>query len=103
MPDPTYRLRFTKHAAQQKAAVDGSDTKRAKKLTKILGQIQTKPTTYPGLNSHKVPMLKGAGPNGEAMWESYVENKTPGAWRVFWYFDSAIRGDIVVTSIEAHS
>jgi hypothetical protein len=26
------------------------------------------------------------GPNGEDVWESYVENKTPAGWRAFWCY-----------------
>jgi len=27
-----------------------------------------------------------AGPDGEELWESYVENNTAAALRVFWYY-----------------
>ena len=26
------------------------------------------------------------GPGGVTLWDSYVENKTPGAWRIFWIY-----------------
>lgn len=39
---------------------------------------------HPGLNSHKYHSL--TGPRGEEVWESYVENNTPGAWRLWWVY-----------------
>jgi len=36
------------------------------------------------LNSHKYQSL--TGPNGEDVWESYIENRTPGAWRIWWLY-----------------
>ena len=39
---------------------------------------------YPGLNSHRFESLDQR--YGEKIWESYVENNTPGAYRIFWYF-----------------
>jgi hypothetical protein len=26
------------------------------------------------------------GPGGVPLWESYVENKTPSAWRIWWIY-----------------
>lgn len=55
-----------------------------KKVQKTLRQLRDAGPTYPGLNSHRYVSL--AGPKGEPMWESYVENQTPGAWRVWWIY-----------------
>ncbi|MDR1431105.1 MAG: hypothetical protein LBI99_03170 [Propionibacteriaceae bacterium] len=38
------------------------------------------------LQSHRYQSL--AGPKGEALWESYIENDTPSAWRLWWCYDS---------------
>ncbi len=39
---------------------------------------------HTGLHSHKYHSI--TGPNGEDVWESYVENRTPGAWRIWWIY-----------------
>lgn len=72
-------------------------TQYAKKLAKIrrtLGRIQQNPR-HPGLNSHKYDSIEGV--NGEEVWESYVENNTPSAWRVFWHYGPAQRAITIVT------
>ncbi|MEG4812299.1 hypothetical protein QUA82_32680 [Microcoleus sp. F8-D3] len=39
---------------------------------------------HPSLKTHKYDTL--SGPNEEEVFEAYVENKTPAAFRVFWYY-----------------
>jgi hypothetical protein len=57
--------------------------KKLRKVRKALGLLQRDPR-YPGLNSHKYVSLHGA--NGEDVWDSYVENNSPAAWRIFWHY-----------------
>ena len=39
---------------------------------------------HPSLQTHKYDEIEG--PNGEEIFESYAQNKTPGAYRIFWYY-----------------
>ncbi|WP_211472732.1 hypothetical protein [Actinocrinis puniceicyclus] len=39
---------------------------------------------YPGLHSHQYENFPGAPK--EKVWDSYVENKAPNAWRIFWTY-----------------
>ena len=39
---------------------------------------------HPSLQTHKYSDLEG--PDKEEVFESYVQNRTPGAFRVFWYY-----------------
>jgi hypothetical protein len=41
------------------------------------------------------------GPNGEKIFESYAQNKTPGAHRIFWYYGPAKR-ELTVVAITPH-
>jgi len=41
------------------------------------------------------------GPGGEDVFEAYVEQDTPAAYRVFWYYGPA-RGNITILSITPH-
>ena len=74
------------------------DVKRFRKIQKTLGLLAQDPK-HPGLNSHKMVSQKGL--NGEDIWESYVENNVPSAWRVFWYYGPA-QGVITVVAITPH-
>lgn len=73
------------------------DLRRYRKVVKCLGQLALDPT-YPGLSSHPYATIKG--PLGETIWESYVENNTPSAWRAWWYYGSGQR--IVVVDLGPH-
>ena len=53
----------------------------------------------PGLNTHKYSSIQGK--NGEEVFESYVENKTPGAFRVFWHYGPD-RQEITIVAITPH-
>lgn len=57
---------------------------KAKKVAKTLRLLEQAGPAYPGLESHQYQSVKG--PNGEPLWESYVENKTPSAWRIWWVY-----------------
>ena len=47
------------------------------------------------------PFLSLAGPNREKVFEAYAQQKTPAAYRVFWYYDNK-KGTIVILTITAH-
>lgn len=81
----SYRLRFTKEASGVIADLAGAPqySKKLKKVRKALGQLQNDPR-YPALKSHKYSSLHGS--KGEDVWDSYVENHTPSAWRIFWHY-----------------
>jgi len=36
------------------------------------------------LHTHKYDSI--SGPDGEEVFEAYAENKTPAAYRIFWYY-----------------
>ena len=74
------------------------DERKFKKVRKTLGLLSKDPK-HPGLHSHKREAEKG--PNGEDIWESYVENNAPSAWRVFWFYGPD-PGLITVFAITPH-
>ncbi len=51
------------------------------------------------LQTHEYSSLKG--PNGEKVFEAYAEQKTPAAYRVFWYYGPS-RGIITIIAITSH-
>lgn len=54
-----------------------------RKVAKALRLLGDNPR-HPGLNVHRYQ--NKFGPNGERVWEAYVENRTPGAWRIFFWY-----------------
>ena len=54
---------------------------------------------HPSLQTHKFTSLKG--PGGEEIFESYAEQNTPAAYRVFWYYGPE-KSQITVIAITAH-
>ena len=54
---------------------------------------------YPGLNSHKFHGLTQMFQID--VWESYIQNHTPGAWRIFWHYGPE-KNMLTVLMITAH-
>lgn len=57
---------------------------KLKKVRKALGHLEADPR-HPGLKSHKMHSVKGSDPS-KPVWDSYVENNTPAAWRIYWQY-----------------
>lgn len=62
---------------------DPSQAKILKAVRKTLGYMETN-LRHPSLNTHEYRSFKG--PNGEKIFEAYAQQKTPGAYRIFWYY-----------------
>jgi hypothetical protein len=54
---------------------------------------------HPSLNTHKFDDMKG--PKGEEVFESYAQNNTPGAYRIFWYYGPG-KSIITILAITPH-
>lgn len=95
-----FRLRFTFEARDllEELAGQKQDARRVRKVRNALARIQADPR-HPGLQSHKYSSLKGAA--AEEVWESYVENNTPSAWRIFWHYGPG-EGEITIVTISRH-
>ena len=80
----------------------GTASKDEVKLHKKIGKalvLLAKDPRYPGLNSHEISSLTAR--YGQKVWESYLENKTPAAGRLFWTYGPGKR-DITIVAIEPH-
>lgn len=95
-----FELLFTVHADEQMNELECAKDKKApcKAVHKILGYMETN-LKHPSLNTHKYDAIEG--PNGEEVFESYAQNKTPGAYRVFWHYGPG-RGKITILEICPH-
>jgi len=79
------KLLFTAEAQRQLTELAGNPSKNGilKQVRKPLGYLETNPR-HPGLQTHEFTSLAGVG--GEKVFESYAQNNTPGAYRVFWHY-----------------
>lgn len=94
-----FQLFFTVTAREALLELDTPAAEvRLKKVRNALGRLEMDPQ-YPSLQSHKYTSIHG--PNGEEVWESYVENRTPSAWRIFWHYGPGAQV-ITVVSITPH-
>ncbi len=68
------------------------------KWSKALEYLSKNPR-HPGLQTHEIDDLSRKF--GLKVWQSYLENNTPGAGRIFWAYGPA-RGQITILAIESH-
>lgn len=69
-----------------------------KKLRKTILYLAENPT-HPGLSSHEIKPLSER--YGKKVWQSYLENRTPAAGRLFWTYGPR-KGVITIIGLEAH-
>lgn len=93
-----FRLLFSLEAKLALDSLQQVDPKKYQKVLKTLGLMETN-LRHPSLNTHKYKSLAGA--NGEEVFEAYVENKTPAAFRVFWHYGPT-REVITIVAITPH-
>ena len=84
-------LVLSMRAIEQLCDLYRKDKNKYKKVYKTLKNMMEN-LCHPGLQTHKIQSK--FGPSGEDIWTAYVENKTPSAWRVFWYYGP---GDRLIT------
>lgn len=95
----TYALIFQPQAKEDlKELENPALAKRQKAVRKALGYLQLN-QRHPSLETHKYSSMKG--PNGEEVFEAYAQNKTPGAYRIFWHYGPN-RSDITILAITPH-
>lgn len=79
------KLWFTNEAASQLQAMKETPASEGlyKQVCKTLGFLETN-LRHPSLKTHEYESLTGK--NGEKIWEAYVQNQTPGAYRIFFHY-----------------
>lgn len=80
----------------------GNASKSDIKLYNLIGKAMlhlAKNPRHPGLQSHEIDVLTSR--YGTKVWCSYLQNNTPVAGRIFWYYDPE-KGDITIVAIEPH-
>jgi len=85
-------------AKATKGTLGKDEEKLYKKMGKAMAFLANDPK-HPGLHSHEiVPLSKRYGMK---VWQSYLENKTSGAGRIFWVYGPE-KSDITIIGLEPH-
>jgi hypothetical protein len=94
------RLRFTARAKKdlEELARDAGLRKRLRSVRKALGLLETN-QRHRSLQTHKYESLKG--PRGEEVFEAYAENRTPAAYRIFWFYGPG-KNEITIIAVTPH-
>lgn len=74
------------------------DARKCQKVLKTFALMESN-IRHQSLRTHKFSTL--SGPHGEEVFEAYVENKTPAAYRVFWYYGPE-KGEITILAVSPH-
>ena len=74
------------------------ELKLHKKMGKALFHLSQNPR-HTGLETHEITSLSKR--YGTKVWQSYLENQTPAAGRIFWCYGPN-RGEITVIGLEPH-
>jgi hypothetical protein len=79
------KIKFTPTADKQLTALEKTPSKTAPaaQVRKALGYLELDPH-HPSLHTHEFLSLTGF--NGEKIFEAYAQDKTPGAYRIFWHY-----------------
>ena len=80
-----FKLRYTEAAERHLLNLknDSSKQRILKDVIKALRYMEVN-LRHPSLNTHEYHNLEG--PNGEKIFEAYAQQKTSGAYRIFWYY-----------------
>ena len=71
-----------------------------KQVAKTIKLLQENPK-HPGLNTHEYQSLDHPFQKDGKVWEAYVQNNTPGAYRLLWCY-APKQGEITVIAITPH-
>jgi hypothetical protein len=79
------KIKFTPTAAGQYSDLENTPSRAGifEQVRKAIGYLEIDPH-HPGLITHQFTSLAGA--NGEKVFEAYAQNKTPGAYPIFWHY-----------------
>lgn len=93
-----FKLTIAPRADRELDILKKSQPKKYKKVLKTLALMQAN-LRHPSLKTHEYFGLDG--PSGAKVFEAYVENKTPGAYRVFWCYGPD-KAEITILAITPH-
>ena len=96
---PEMETLWTNLSGKAKKGTLGKDVEKLyKKIGKAMAFLSNDPK-HPGLHSHEIEALSKR--YGMKVWQSYLENKTSGAGRIYWVYGPE-KNDITIIGLEPH-
>jgi len=97
-----FSLRFTQEAERNFSDIKSDKSKLGieKQVNKVLGYLQVNPR-HPSLHTHPFHSLDNPFNPKEKVFEAYVQNNTPAAYRVFWCYGPG-KQEITIIAITPH-
>lgn len=71
-----------------------------KQVDKAISYLEQNPK-HPSLQCHEYHSVPNPIRPGEKVWEAYAQNRTPGAYRIFWAYGSG-QNEITIIAITPH-
>jgi len=90
-------LRSRKASARQKSSRDEGLFKQVHKTITLL---KSNPR-HPGLQTHEYTSIRNPFNQNKKVFEAYAQNRTPGAYRVFWCYGPK-QNEITIIAITPH-
>lgn len=91
-------VRYAKKIEEVLDRLEAREQGKASKVARAIGRLAENPW-HSGLHTHKYAVLKGE--NGEDVFTSYVENRAPSAWRIWWHWGPG-KDEITIVDIGPH-
>src|SRR3989338_4412343 len=97
-----FELKFTTaaHDKWKKNEGNPSTAGLSKQIKKSLGYLQTNPK-HPSLNTHPYDSIGHPWDPKQKVFEAYVQNNTPSAYRIFWCYGPD-KKQITIIAITPH-
>ncbi len=97
-----FELVFTHHAQEELDRLERSsgDAGLVKQIKKTLGFLQSNPR-HPSLQTHVFHSLEHPYHPNEHVFEAYVQQHTPAAYRLFWCYGPR-KGQMTIIAITPH-
>lgn len=95
-----FKIGFADRADIQMDMLELDKSKKGilKQVNKVLGYMETN-LRHPSLKTHKFDEMRS--PFGGDVFETYAQNKTPGAYRIFWTYGPN-KNEITILAITPH-
>jgi hypothetical protein len=97
----SFEIVYSEEADEQLTKLQKDRAKQAvcKAVEKAILFLAENPR-HPSLNTHEFSSL--GGPDGTKVFEAYAQNKTPGAYRIFFCYHPAKTDSITIIAITPH-
>lgn len=97
-----FSLRFTSEALDTLREIETNSGKVGleKQIKKTLGFLQINPR-HPSLQTHEFRSIDNPFDPKNKVFEAYAQNRTPGAYRIFWCYGPQ-KKDITVLAMTSH-